>query len=430
MEKLKTPTGEDLLTGYLPNGLHYGILPKRGFVKKYAVLATKYGSLDSKFEVPGEGIVEVPDGIAHFLEHKLFEEPEGNVFDRFAQLGASVNAFTSYTQTAYLFSTVDYLSEALAQLVDFVTHPYLTEENVEKEKGIIVQELRMYEDHPDRRLHRNLLNALYHENHIRLDIGGTPESVNRITVDWLMKCYRTFYQPTNMALFVVGDVSPEGVLDVVQEHFPNGAAQPVGERVYPEEPPHINQAWVEDRLSISRPRCAVGFKNVPTSDGEESLRRYLTMGIAWRLIAARSSPHFERLYNAGLIDDSFGASFSTTPYYSYSVVTSQTDDPERFVEEIKAIVREVQGGPVPEADVERLKRQLYGWFIASFDSLEYTANSYIAHYFNGTPYLRYLSILQSITAQEVQEAAVNYLDLENSAVSVLLPTEGEGHGQG
>ena len=141
-------------------------------MKKYAILATKYGSLDSRFEVPGEGVVDVPDGIAHFLEHKLFEEADGNVFDRFAQWGASVNAFTSYTQTAYLFSTVDHMQEALDELIRFVTHPYLTEENVEKEKGIIVQELRMYEDHPDRRLHKNLLNALYHKNPIRLILGN------------------------------------------------------------------------------------------------------------------------------------------------------------------------------------------------------------------------------------------------------------------
>lgn len=430
MEKVRIPTGDDLFTGCLPNGLHYGILPKRGFVKKYAVLAAKYGSLDSKFEVPGEGVVEVPAGIAHFLEHKLFEEEDGHAFDRFAQLGASVNAFTSYTQTAYLFSAVDYFQEALIALIRMVNQPYLTEQNVEKEKGIIVQELRMYEDHPDRRLHQNLLSALYHVNPIRLDIGGTPESVSRITVDWLMKCYRTFYQPNNMALFVVGDVNPENVLQVVQEHFPSGQDQPEPKRIYPEEPPHVNQAWIEDYLSISRPRCAVGFKNVPTSDGLESLRRHITMGIVWRLIAARSSPHFERLYNAGIIDDSFGASFSTTPHYCYSVVTSQTDDPERFVEEIKAIIEEIQAGTIAEADVERLKRQLYGGFLASFDSLEYVANNYIVHYFNGSPYFKYLSILQSITAADVQEAVRTFLDLDKSAVSILRPAEEQDNGQG
>lgn len=433
MEKIKTPTGEVLYTGYLPNGLHYGILPKPGFVKKYAVLSTNYGSLDSKFEVPGEGVVEVPDGIAHFLEHKLFEEEEGNVFDRFAGWGASVNAFTSYTQTAYLFSTVDHVYEALGQLIDFVMHPYLTEENVEKEKGIIVQELRMYEDHPDRRLHKNLLNALYHKNPIRLDIGGTPESVNSTTVEWLMKCYRTFYTASNMALFVAGDVDPDQVLQVVQSNFPgwNESPSPVGERHYPEEPDHVHQDWVEDCLSISRPRCAIGFKNTPIADGPDNLRRQLTMGVVWRLIAGRSSPHYERLYNSGLIDDSFGASFSSTPLYSYSLVTSQTDDPRKFAEEIKGIIKEVQAGPISEADVERLKRTLYGGYIASFDSLEYVANNYIAHYFNGTPYFDFLGVLQSITADDVQQAANEFLDLERAAVSILLPhAKDEANDQG
>lgn len=430
MEKIKAPTGEELLTGYLPNGLHYGILLKPGFVKKYAVLAVKYGSLDSKFELPGEGVVEVPDGIAHFLEHKLFEEPEGNVFDRFAQLGASVNAFTSYTQTAYLFSTVDHLPAALRELARFVTYPYLTYENVEKEKGIIIQELLMYEDHPDRRLHKNLLNALYHVNPVRIDVGGTPESVSQITVDWLLKCYRAFYQPANMALFVAGDVEPQQVLEAVQGELPNDPPQPVGNRIYPEEPAHINEEWIEDRLSISRPRCALGFKSEPISDGRESLRRYLAMNIAIRLIAARSSPYYERLYDSGLVDDSFGASFSSTPFYSYCMVTSQTDDPYRFVEEIKGIARDVQREAICEADVERLKRQLYGSYIAAFDSLEYTANSYITHFFNGTPYFEYLSILQGLTAKDVQEAAARHLDLEKCAVSVLWPTEGPGRGQG
>ncbi|MGI6148653.1 MAG: insulinase family protein [Firmicutes bacterium] len=421
MERVKTPTGHELLTGFLPNGLHYAILPRPGFVKKYAILATKYGSLDSRFEVPGEGVVDVPDGIAHFLEHKLFEEADGNVFDRFAQWGASVNAFTSYTQTAYLFSTVDHMQEALDELIRFVTHPYLTEENVEKEKGIIVQELRMYEDHPDRRLHKNLLNALYHKNPIRLDIGGTPESVSRITVEWLMKCYRTFYQPANMVLVVVGDVDPQMVLDVAGQHFRGSDSARVGKRVYPEEPPEVNQNWVEDQLSISRPRCAVGIKSAPISDGWESLKLHLTMNIVLRLIAARSSPHYERLYNSGLIDDSFGASFNSTPYYCHAVFTSQTDDPRRFAGEIKGIIQETQNGPISEADVERLKRLLYGGYLASFDSLEYVANNYVSHYFNGTPYFKFLNILQSITVDDVQKAAVTYLDLDRSAVSILWP---------
>ena len=178
---------------------------------------------------------------------------------------------------------------------------------------------------------------------------------------------------------------------------------------------------MEDRLSISRPRCAIGFKNTPVEDGHENLRRQLVMGIVWRLIAARSSPYFERLYNEGLIDDSFGASFAGTPQYSYSLVTSETDDPRRLVEEIKQIVQEVQKGPISEADVERIKRQLYGGFIAAFDSLEYVANSYIIHHFNQTPYLKYLNVLQSLTVDDVRQAANDYLDLGKVSVSILWP---------
>src|SRR5690606_38157317 len=208
---------EELTVGTLPNGLEVFVLRKPGFSKKYAVFSTRYGSIDRTFRHPGDGTWHtVPDGIAHFLEHKLFEEEGGNAFDRFAALGASANAYTSYTMTSYLFSCSDHFRENLDILLDYVQEPYFTDENVEKEKGIIEQEIRMYQDHAAYRTMRTLLNCLYHQHPVRIDILGSVESIRRIDKDTLYRCHEAFYHPSNMALFVVGEVDPGEVFELVE----------------------------------------------------------------------------------------------------------------------------------------------------------------------------------------------------------------------
>ena len=425
MEQIQIPTGDVLFSERLSNGLMVFVLPKPGFLKKYAVISTNYGSLDSKFRVPGEDVIEVPAGIAHFLEHKLFEEEDGNAFDRFAQFGASANAFTSYTQTSYLFSTVQNWQEALAHLITFVNNPYLTEENVEKEKGIIEQEIRMYQDHPDRKLHSNLLTNLYHNNPLRIDIGGTVESVNEITVDLLWKCYHTFYQPWNMALFVVGDVDVDETLRIVRDNYDDRdtAHESVIERFYPSEPETVVNSWVEDHTNISRPRYLLGFKNKPQWEGLDLLKQQITMGIVWRLIVGRSSHIYEELYSKNLVNDSFGASFNSSSQYAFSAIGSETDHPEKLHEELSRIITELKNQPISEMDVDRLKRQIYGGHLASFDSLEYAANRYISHYFAEIPFHKFLPTLQSITAEDVSQVLNESLDFEYSTVSILRPVK-------
>ena len=422
MEKIKLPTGELLHHKELPNGLACFVLPKPQFLRTYGVLSTRYGSLDSKFEVPGVGVVDVPPGIAHFLEHKLFEEEEGNVFGRFAAWGASVNAFTSHTQTSYLFSTTENWKECLVQLLEFVNSPYLTKENVDKEKGIIAQELQMYADHPNHRGYSQLLENMYHEHPLRLDIGGTVESVQAITVEELLRCYDTFYQPSNMALAVVGDVDPKETLDLIQDKYPlweKGAYNI--ERLYPREPKGVVNPWVEERLNISQPRYLLGFKQEPRWQGKDLLRQQIIMSIGMRLIAGRSSTPYGELYEANLVTDSFGASSTMDPEYAYTVIGSETPNPEALHGELMKIIDGLKAKSVPSSDVERLKRQLYGAHLSSFDSFEYTANRMISHYFNETPYNEYLELLQSVTAKEVQETLADELDWDCSTVSVLRP---------
>lgn len=220
---------ETLYYEVMDNGLHVYILPKPGFQKTYATFATKYGSVDNHFQVEGQEAVKVPDGIAHFLEHKMFEEPTGDIFATFASHGASANAFTSFDQTVYLFSATEYVNENIQTLVDFVQNPYFTDQNVEKEKGIIGQEIDMYADNPDWRVYFGLIEAMYQKHPVHIDIAGTVESIRTITKEMLYECYNTFYHPSNMLLFVVGGVDPQEVIDMVRSNQEQKDYKPQGE---------------------------------------------------------------------------------------------------------------------------------------------------------------------------------------------------------
>lgn len=425
MEIIKTPTGDTLYRKDLPNGLTCFVLPKAKFLRTYGVLSTNYGSLDSRFQGPDGEVVDVPAGIAHFLEHKLFEEEDGNVFGRFATWGASVNAFTSYIQTSYLFSTTENWNSCLRDLIGFVNRPYLTQENVEKEKGIIVQELQMYADHPDHRIHTLLLENMYHRHPVRLDIGGTVESVQEITVDDLFRCYHTFYQPGNMALAVVGDVNPAKTMQLIKDSYP---AWDHGEgvilRFYPNEPREVRNSWIEEKLQLSQPRYLLGFKHDPLWEGEELLRQQIIMAIGMRLIAGRSSQSYGELYEDDLVTDSFGASFNSELEYAYSAIGSESRNPEALHDRLVKIIDGLKTNGFPASDVERLKRQLYGAHLASYDSFEYTANRVISSHFRGIPYHNYLDVLQSVTATEVHQALVEQLDWNRSTIAILRPGEG------
>jgi predicted Zn-dependent peptidase len=422
MQVIETITNEPLHFTQMANGLPVLILPKQGFQKKYAVFAVHFGSLDSEFEVAGKGVVKVPDGIAHFLEHKLFEDATIPVFERFAKFGASVNAYTSYNLTAYLFSIIDFFPEALRELLHFVQNPYLTEENVAKERGIIEQELRMYDDHPDRRIYRNLLNALYHRHPIRIDVGGTFESIGEITVDLLWECYRLFYQPANMALAVVGDVNPAEVLDIAARQMEEWQYQAQDiKRLLPDEPDTVNKPWIEERMSISQPRCYLGFKHNQHLTGRRLLKQQLAMNMIWHSLGARSSPVFAGLYDSGLINDSFEAGFHGTPQYAFSMAGGETDDPQQLDKALREAIADLQKKLLNTEQVERIKRHILGGYLAAFNSLDYLANSLISHLFHGTSYLDVPEVLESLTVDEVNQYICEAFDLDRSAVSVLLP---------
>ena len=316
---------EEVLGVTFPSGLTCLLCPKPGFKKKYACYSTFYGSVDSEFIEPGAGKLGVPDGIAHFLEHTLFESEEGNVSDLFSKLGAYNNAATSFTTTTYLFAASHRFYDCLDLLMRFVENPSFRTDKVEKEKGIIEQEIKGYDDNPHWVSYMGLLENLFVRHPMRIDIAGTPETIRKIDPETLNRCYRSFYSPANMILFVVGDVEPERLFAFVADRSRNAKAPPANgrrvERIYPEEPREVARRETRKAMEVALPKLLLGFKEVgvPLS-GEEFVLRELASELALEILFGKSSDTFRDLYAGQVILDDFGASYSMSAGVGYGIV--------------------------------------------------------------------------------------------------------------
>ncbi len=420
--------GERVYCMNLEPGPAVYVFPKEGYSKNYAIFSTQFGSIDNHFLIGGNGRenIEVPDGVAHFLEHKLFDEEEGNVFDLFASYGASPNAFTGFTHTTYLFSCTDFFPENFKLLLSFVQNPYFTEESVEKEKGIIQQEIRMYQDNPNWRAFFNLLGALYREHPVRNDIAGSIESINRITKDVLYKCYHTFYHPANMAIFAAGDLDPEEVLQLAGESLAQwkGSPPPVIERFFPPEKPEVYQKEVVAELSVSQPILNIGFKDpYHYLDGRELLFRDLATELLLEMIFGKSEPLFNRLYEEGLVDERFSAGFMAECSYGYTLIGGRTKDPLRLREEVLKGVAEARRNGLNEESFSRHKRKLKGEFLRSFNSLEFIANNYLSYRFRGIDFFEFIDILEQIQLEDALRRLDEHLREELHAASIVKPVK-------
>lgn len=419
---------EKILWRRVNPGLEVFVLPKKGYNKKYATYSTNFGSVDSRFIVEGEGKeLVVPDGVAHFLEHKLFEDEEGNVFDRFAKLGASSNAFTNFKNTTYLFSATENFYECLGILLDFVQAPYFTEESVEKEKGIIGQEIRMYEDNPQWRIFFNLLTALYKEHPVKIDIAGTVESISKIDKDVLYQCYRTFYHPSNMAVFVVGDVDPERVLAQVEDNIGRRNYQPLGEiqRFYPDEPQAPAKDFVEQSLVVSEPILNLGFKERDLGyDGEPLFKREIATSLVLEVVFGSSSRLYNELYEEGLIDDEFAAGYVAEQDYGHTIVGGETSDPDKLFHRLAAGIERARKNGISAEQFEHQRRKMMGEFLKSFNSLEFIANNFPAYHFRKINFFDYMKVVQELTLDDVNRRMLEHLAADNMARSVILPKSG------
>ncbi len=418
--------GEEMQFAVHTSGLRVYVFPKKGFSKYYAIYGTEYGSVDREFIVPGDTEKTiVPDGIAHYLEHKMFEEEDGgNAFDRFAETGASSNAFTSFDMTAYLFTCTDKFYENLDILLDFVNHPYFTEENVAKEQGIIGQEIKMYDDDPEWRVFFNALEAMFHNNPVKIDIAGTVESISHITPEVLYSCYRTFYNPLNMALVLVGDVSMEEAMQYVDKHVEAGRALGKVERPIADEPKERVREYVEQKLVVSQPMFRIGFKdNRPGETGEVLLKKEIATEIAVEALAGKSSPLYMELYENGLIDASFGTEVDTERLYGFTLFGGESKDPQAVYDRVKKEIRSCQKEGLPKDAVERAKKCMVSAGIRLFNNVESMGNAFLRRVMNGSDPLGYAEMVGAVSYEDVMERFCEHFDTENCVLSVIRPAE-------
>jgi predicted Zn-dependent peptidase len=413
---------EKLYIEQLSNGLKVYILPKEGFQKTYATFSTRYGSVDNHFQAKGKEEIKVPDGIAHFLEHKMFEEPTGDVFATFASQGASANAFTSFDRTAYLFSATEQIHANLTTLLDFVQNPYFTDENVEKEKGIIAQEITMYQDNADWRSYFGLIEAMYQTHPIHIDIAGTIESITAISKETLYECYHTFYHPSNMMLFIVGGVDPEQVMQLVRD---NQAAKVYGaqgeiRRIFQNEPKDVNIKLKETKLPVSMPKYLFGFKAAqPQVDGLALLRLELTMKVMLDILFSPSSTIYQMLYDENLISDNFGFEYNCSTDYAFSVIGGDTKDPEALLARIKQLLGEVMESGVTEEDFTRSRKKKMGGFLRMLNSPEAIANEFTKYQFRGSDLFAMLQVYQEMTLDHINEHLHQHFQWDQMAGSLV-----------
>lgn len=414
---------ETLYYEVMDNGLHVYVLPKPGFQKTYATFATKYGSVDNHFKVEGESETRVPDGIAHFLEHKMFEEPEGDIFAKFASNGASANAFTSFDQTVYLFSATENIHENLETLINFVQNPYFTDQNVEKEKGIIGQEINMYQDNPDWRVYFGLIEAMYKVHPVHIDIAGTVESIGTITKEDLYTCYNAFYHPSNMLLFVVGGVDPVETMNLIRSNQARKSYEKQGsiERIFDPEPQGVEEKRRESRLAVSLPKCLFGFKEKQVGlTAEEQLRRDLTTKLMMDLLFGSSTELYQQLYDEDLISDSFGHEYNSSPQYAFSAVGGDTKDPDQLLERIRTEVNKLKATGFQASDFERARKKKMGGYLRMLNSPENIAHEFTRYQFRGADFFKVLPVYESITIDDVNRRLQEHIDWDQLAVSIVV----------
>ena len=418
-------TGEKMYYGKHSSGLGVYIIPKKDYSKTYAIFGTRYGSVDSKFVVPGEKeLTEVPDGIAHYLEHKMFDQPDGsNVFDKFSKYGGNANAFTSFNMTAYLFAATANIEENLETLMDYVQSPYFTEESVQKEQGIIGQEIRMYDDNGGWKLFFNFLNCLYQNHPVKKEIAGTVESISHITADYLYKCYNTFYNLSNMSIVVVGNVDAAKIAQVIEKGVKKN--EPFGEeikKVYPEEPKEIEKNYTEQKLSVAMPLFMLGFKDTDTGyGGEKLLKKSIEINILLKMLFGKSSKLYKDLYEKGLINNSFSLEYTMQPDYGYSSIDGESSDPKAVYDAVINEVERVRKEGLSKEDFERIKKVMWGQYIRSQNDVEDYAVTFMQHLFMDIDYFNYYDVYKTVTFDDVKNRFDEHFVKERSALSVVNP---------
>ena len=400
----------------LSNGLTVAVVPRKGFSKKIAYFAVDYGAIHTRM-----GDKEMPAGVAHYLEHKLFDMPGRDITAEFAALGASPNAFTSFDMTAYHFSCTENFDACLRLLLDLVSTPYFTKESVEKEQGIIGQEIGMNEDNPDTRVFENLMLAMYENHPIRVPILGTRETISRITPEILQECHRTFYAPGNALLCVVGDVDADGIKKIAMESLPSAPTNKAEKQTRWQEEMSCKNHTVTDQMEVAMPLFQLGFKCEPSQLGVQAVRQEFIGDLAAEMLFGETSELYLRLYGEGVVDGSFGGGFETIEGMSMLTCFGDSESPETVQEGILQEAKRLMETGISHEDFLRMKRSALGRRIRDIDSFDGTCFRICAYYFSGYDYFDFPAVYQEVTAQEVLDFIKQVVTPDRCALSVISP---------
>ncbi|MEY8402630.1 pitrilysin family protein [Oscillospiraceae bacterium 44-34] len=423
MEKLLfTKVGETMFHEKLENGLNVFVFPKPEFQKGYAFFATNYGGMDMRFCLDGQWH-DTPAGVAHYLEHKMFDTQEGNALQDLAANGASPNAFTSNDITGYYFDSTEKFEENLRILLSFVSVPWFTQESVDKERGIIGQEIGMIEDDPHWKCYMNLMKALFQHHPIRVSVAGSVESIAEITPETLYACHKAFYDPANMVLCVAGPVDPEHICDVAREILPKKAG-PIAAKDYGEkEQPRAAQSYIEERMEVSAPIFQLGWKGDAPVNGEDRLRQELVGGLALEMLLGNSTPLYAKLYREGLINQEFGYGYESSLGCAFLAADGESKAPEAVCAAVAAEAARIGREGVDPALWERVKKGVYGNRVRGLNSFENLCVGQAQAFFAGYDFLRFAEIFDSITQKEVEALIANWVTGERTALSVVRAKE-------
>lgn len=407
----------------LENGLTVIIIPKKNASKKYVIWATHFGSIDNRFMMPQTGEeVFIPDGVAHFLEHKMFEQPNGtNSLDTLMALGIDANAYTTNNHTAYLFECTNNFEQGLDELMDYVQHPYFTDENVEKEKGIISQEIKMYDDDPGWQLYMNAMDCLYQNNPIKIDIAGTVESISKITPDILYKCYHTFYHPSNMTMVLCGDFNPEELLEEIKKRIIPKESQGEIKRIYPEKEDKINQPYKEVEMEVSTPIFMIGYKDIETlkENRNEIIKKHIAIEILLNMIIGKSSQTYKELYEAGDLLAQPDLDYEFSEQYGHILISGQSKDPQKIQNKIKETVKQLQEKGLDEEHFERIKKKIYGDYVVEYNSVADIARMFLADKMKQINSFDYIEEYHTVTKQYCEQVLKNVFKEDNMIMSVV-----------
>ena len=412
---------EKLYVENLESGLKILIIPKRNTNKKYVIIGPRFGSIDNKFIMPSsEEEVTIPDGVAHFLEHKMFEQEDGSdsLYTLMA-LGIDANAYTTNDHTAFLFECTDHFYKGLDILMDYIQHPYFTDQNVEKEKGIIGQEIMMYDDDPGWQLFMNTMDCLYKENPIKVDIAGSIESISKINPEMLNKCYKTFYNLSNMVITVCGNFEPEEILKQIKTRLLKNEKQAQIKRIYPKSDFLINKKFAEKKMPISMPIFMIGYKDKIENDKKEIVKRHISIEILLNLIIGESSDLYAELYNKRLLLGSTDLDYEFSDQYAHILISGQSNEPKEVFENFKSKVKEMINNGINEKDFIRSKKKIYGSYVTEYNEVSNIARMFFADSMKGINSFEYITEFEKVDKTYVENVMIEAFKEDNSVLSVI-----------